>query len=350
MLFGSEADPHARFVELEDCKHIIEVNSLDKWMDDIHTEQIKLKECPKCKMPIRRNLRYGNIIKQTLNDIELVKQQILGSKTEIQTLEKAIRRGLSEIEQKDARKVKQFHIELTKGAIDENTLKTINTQIKILEGINNLKKKFETNEGRSGRYNEMYEKALSDVNVMHKRTLTCRRYFTEQEINDIQTELHRLTLLYKFMRFKESKTISETSFTRDLSIDVMVTEQHLTDGRRLSAQRRLHVDKTLAALKDVVPLTTLGISDDERVQIITAMGLSPGHWFKCIRGHIYAIGECGGADEESKCPECKERIGGTHHRVREDNAVATEMDGASHAAWSAQTDIDNYDPFEVRFH
>ena len=350
ILFGSEDDAHARFVELEDCKHVIEVTSLDKWMDDIKTEQIKLKECPKCKMPIRRNLRYGNIIKQTLNDIELVKQRILGSKAEIQKLEKGIRGGLFELESKDARKVKQFHIELTKGAIDENTLKTINTQINILVRINNLKKKFETNEGRSGRYNEMYEKALSNVNVMHQRTLTCRQYFTEQEINDIQTELDRLILLYKFMRFKERKTISETSVSRDLSLDVMVTEQHLTDGRRLSAQRRLHVDKTLAALKDVIPLTTLGISDDERVQIITAMGLSPGHWFKCIKGHIYAIGDCGGAEEESKCPECKAGIGGTNHRVREDNALATEMDGASHAAWSTQTDLDNYDPFEVRFH
>jgi hypothetical protein len=69
-----------------------------------------------------------------------------------------------------------------------------------------------------------------------------------------------------------------------------------------------------------------------------------------ISGHIYAIGDCGGAEEESKCPECKAGIGGTNHRVREDNALATEMDGANHAAWSTQTDLDNYDPFEVRFH
>jgi hypothetical protein len=54
-------------------------------------------------------------------------------------------------------------------------------------------------------------------------------------------------------------------------------------GAFVSAQRRLHVDKTLAALKDVIPLTTLGISDDERVQIITAMGLSPGHWYDQAR-------------------------------------------------------------------
>jgi hypothetical protein len=32
--------------------------------------------------------------------------------------------------------------------------------------------------------------------------------------------------------------------------------------------------------------------------------------FECPNGHYYVIGECGGAMEKSKCPECKEEIGG----------------------------------------
>lgn len=66
-------------------------------------------------------------------------------------------------------------------------------------------------------------------------------------------------------------------------------------------------------------------------------------------GHVYAIGDCGGATEESVCPECKSTIGGSSHRLREDNAVATEMDGATHPAWSEQAHLENYDPFEIRF-
>lgn len=350
IVWGTEDDPDARFIQLEDCNHIIEVTGLDKWMDEVKGEEIKLKECPRCKTAIRRNLRYGNVIKQTLNDIELVKQRILGSRANIKRLERSIRSGLTDLEPSDARKVKNFQLELTKGAVDETTLKTIEKQITILKTLKDLKTDFETNDGRSGRYREMYIKALAQLDFVHDRMLTCRQYFTEQELNDIQAELTRLSLFYKFMRFKERRAVLESTLTKELSTDCMLAEQHLTDGRKLSEQRRLHVEKTLELLKDVIPLTGLGISEEERVQIVTAIGLTPGHWFKCRMGHVYAIGDCGGATEESRCPECKETIGGTDHRLRDDNALASEMDGARHAAWSAQADMANYDPFEVRFH
>ena len=55
-------------------------------------------------------------------------------------------------------------------------------------------------------------------------------------------------------------------------------------------------------------------------------------------GHVYVITECGGATEEGTCPECGAGIGGSQHRLRDDNQVASEMDGARHAAWSQHTD------------
>ena len=39
----------------------------------------------------------------------------------------------------------------------------------------------------------------------------------------------------------------------------------------------------------------LGISPAERAQIVAAMGLPSGHWYTCPNGHVYAIGNCGGA-------------------------------------------------------
>ena len=41
----------------------------------------------------------------------------------------------------------------------------------------------------------------------------------------------------------------------------------------------------------------LGISPAERDQIVAAMGLPSGHWYTCPNGHVYAIGDCGGAME-----------------------------------------------------
>lgn len=67
--------------------------------------------------------------------------------------------------------------------------------------------------------------------------------------------------------------------------------------------------------------------------VLKAMAFKIGHWYKCPNGHVYAIGDCGGAMEESKCPECGAAIGGESHRLIGDNAVATEMDGATAPAW-----------------
>lgn len=75
------------------------------------------------------------------------------------------------------------------------------------------------------------------------------------------------------------------------------------------------------------------VSFKEKTMILKAMDLSRGHWYKCSNGHIYAIGDCGGAMEESKCPECGAAIGGTDHRLVDGNAVASEMDGATQPAW-----------------
>ncbi|GFQ91310.1 NFX1-type zinc finger-containing protein 1 [Trichonephila clavata] len=84
-IFGMEDEDDARFVSLEDCGHIIEVTCLTQWMR-LSTEgkrEIQMKACPKCKMVIRRNLRFGNIVKSCLADIEKVKKITYGDVKEI---------------------------------------------------------------------------------------------------------------------------------------------------------------------------------------------------------------------------------------------------------------------------
>ena len=56
----------------------------DSHADTVDDSQpIQLKSCPRCKTPIRKSLRYGNVIKQQLNDIEKVKEKLLGDKNEL---------------------------------------------------------------------------------------------------------------------------------------------------------------------------------------------------------------------------------------------------------------------------
>lgn len=44
-----------------------------------------------------------------------------------------------------------------------------------------------------------------------------------------------------------------------------------------------------------------------------------GHFFQCPNGHSYAIGECGGAMQASRCPECGASIGGASHALAAGN-------------------------------
>eukprot|EP00457_Paulinella_chromatophora_P000155 gb/GEZN01000155.1/.p1 GENE.gb/GEZN01000155.1/~~gb/GEZN01000155.1/.p1 ORF type:complete len:2053 (-),score=236.01 gb/GEZN01000155.1/:129-6287(-) len=80
-------------------------------------------------------------------------------------------------------------------------------------------------------------------------------------------------------------------------------------------------------------LQKLEAAAKEAKQIVSAMGSAAGHWFKCAEGHPYYIGECGGAMEESTCPECKGAIGGRQHSLTAGNSLASEMDGATTSAW-----------------
>jgi serine/threonine protein kinase len=69
----------------------------------------------------------------------------------------------------------------------------------------------------------------------------------------------------------------------------------------------------------------------EVASIVEAMRgeIRPGGWYRCPCGSPYAIGECGGANEEARCPECGGKIGGQSHRLIENNQNDLTMDGAS---------------------
>ena len=79
---------------------------------------------------------------------------------------------------------------------------------------------------------------------------------------------------------------------------------------------------------------TYKIDDEGMEDLIQAIGLSKGNWNKCPNGHLYVIGECGGAMEVSKCPDCNAVIGGHDHQLAGGNAHANELGG--NAAWDPQ--------------
>lgn len=64
-----------------------------------------------------------------------------------------------------------------------------------------------------------------------------------------------------------------------------------------------------------------------------------GHWYTCPNGHVFVIGECGGAMQVSRCNECGAQIGGSSHQLLNSNARAREFEeiareqGAEQSPW-----------------
>ena len=63
-------------------------------LDGERNDVIQLKTCPRCKKGIRKSLRYGNIIKQQLLDIEKVKAKVNGDQVEIEAAKKDLETSL----------------------------------------------------------------------------------------------------------------------------------------------------------------------------------------------------------------------------------------------------------------
>ncbi|XP_024415123.2 NFX1-type zinc finger-containing protein 1 [Desmodus rotundus] len=330
IFFGFEDEPDARFVQLEDCSHIFEVQALDHYMNEQKDDEvaIRLKVCPMCQVPIRKNLRYGTSIKQRLEEIEIVKEKIQGSAGEIATSQeqlKALLEGKSLLQQMLPEDFLLLTEKLAQKNLSVKDLGLVENYINFydyLAGLWDSLKKVHFSE---------QSKVRTRLDQVHEWLAKKRLSFTSQELDDLQGEIQRLTYLVdlltrcKMAEGKVSGTVAE---------EVCNVRRILERTCKFTQEDEQLVQKKMEALKATLPCSGLGISERERVQIVKAIGLPLGHWFKCPNGHIYVIGDCGGAMQRSTCPDCKEVIGGVNHTLERSNELASEMDGAQHAAWS----------------
>ncbi|KAK7877831.1 hypothetical protein WMY93_031503 [Mugilogobius chulae] len=337
IFFGFEDDPDSCFIQLQDCGHVIERRALDQYMEMDERQQankeevaIKLKECPKCRTPIRKNLRYGSHINRCLAEIELVKKKIAGNQEEIKAkkfvlLERCNQninltnmiKGYSEI--KDRLKYRT-DLTLVDLWIIENKMDFYRRIEKTLAMIGN-----KGNIWLKTQFLEKCSKLLEWLRSPQQR-------FTEQQVYDLERELQRLTLLAELTALRLTAQYKQTKDT------IQEEEQTIQDALEkcgpFTEDDETKVKSILAEIKEKLPDTVglLGISDEEREMIVSTIQL-PGHWFKCPNGHVYLITECGGAMERTQCPECNEAIGGSNHSLVRGNQLASEMDGAERPAW-----------------
>ena len=377
IFFGTENEPNARFIQLEDCGHIFEVSGLDRWMDqqdsgtDSKAVEIQFKCCPKCKTSVRRSLRYGNIIKQTLHDMERIKKELIKSDTGSHELLTKLAESLpllrSQLCGEDwCERFRQF-INGTENTIERNlhdttkhyqgiqskmTIHEVNTIQFQLENLLKFHKLFATAHSltKGFEFDKIkVQRADIETKLCDLWDFTNKRYLSDQCKLDIEHEYNRLSAVTNLCKICEALlslgSIDEDDLKTLNELAVQLFAAGTQSSNKITNKR---LTEYFVKFEEFKKKYGIGyITEQERIEIVKAVGLSQGHWFKCPNGHYYCIGECGGAMELAKCPECKADIGGTSHQLTSGNVHAGEMDGSRHAAWSDAANLQNYDPADV---
>ena len=71
------------------------------------------------------------------------------------------------------------------------------------------------------------------------------------------------------------------------------------------------------------------VSNEEKAAVYAAMARDfrgTGHWYYCVNGHPFTIGECGMPMETSRCPQCDSPVGGHDHQALGGVRPATDLE------------------------
>ncbi|CAF4369011.1 unnamed protein product [Rotaria sp. Silwood2] len=348
IFFGTEDEPDARFVFLPDCGHIIEVTALDKFVKDFVNDSnnktaIRFPECPRCREKIHRCTRYMPIINQVHNLISQVKKKILGNKSqeEINHRRKQLiieyekmKTNLKEIILNESNKNFFYVLYKENDFFSDDMLNLMVNIIIFLNEIDTI-----LIDGRKRLQGHIFEDLVNfPLRHIVKYLFTQRhdRNFAEQQLQDIQSELKRIrrVIYIGSLVFSLKRTLEEHE--KD-GIDSM---QYLTKKTSpFTDEDQEKFDDLVKTFEYLNNLPGLGITEKERIAIVSALNISKGHWYVCPNGHPYIITECGGANQESQCSDCGERIGGQNHHLLETNRHFSLMDGAQYAAWSNEANL-----------
>lgn len=354
IFFGTEDDEDAKFVQLEDCKHILEISGLSQWMkaDTEGDNQIQMKACPRCKTVIRRNLRFSNTVKDCLKKIEKVKIITYGN---VDTNKEMQNKLLKLVEKNylSFERIKRCSLIYTSWvkSLSSSKSKSIQ-QITTMDNIFHLFLQFSDTADylvNPERFNYIEQEALvkEGITVLSNYLNFSSTWIldfiqddyltaSEQQLQQLTWEIHRLKMGKKLLKFVRERTIKSPN------PDFENCVSHLISYAPFSETNLKEFKSSFQSLARSCGSAVINVSDIEKESILKAMALTKGHWYQCPNGHVYCITECGGAVMEGKCNECNATIGGAGHSLLRTNRVATEMDGARHSAWSDTANMGNY--------
>lgn len=352
IFFGNEGDPGARFVFLPDCGHSIERRALDKYFEMKGTEErrrIEYIKCPKCSSSIKNCLRYQNVIKSTHASVNKIKKMTMQNlrilkdmhidPQMIKDLEKAVQTltrkgGKAYIKQSGIRK----ELESVFRQIQENEdfaqrsnrvasvhISTISTSMQLFWDVLNTMKTHvvlfrirpESFKSLGFFLKNLRERRLSQFKLkeLNRMANAFDLFFRTQEA------------LVKYNEVKHLDVGRKREESRERVAFLERFQEHLLREKYITPKRNIEECVKVLQKLDLTQMINF------RKEIVKAIGLKKGHWFECPNGHPYVIGECGGANQVARCPECSATIGGSNHALASGNRHASQWDESSRPAW-----------------
>ncbi|KAI1714324.1 AAA domain-containing protein [Ditylenchus destructor] len=381
LLFGTEDDDDARFVRLKDCGHIFEVTGLDRWIQ-IETAAPEASDrenssesastavsivpivCPQCKTPIKRSSRYISALNKRACDIDQIKYFNRGKtkeelKADLKTFnENKLEPFIKEVQNLISHSAEHYDVytsfeslftQLKSVNVQNITVHWINTArnvLRIAEQLQNLLKtvhkekmvfSFDTSSPEIAN-------ATNELRLFHMVSLPANKYLyaeidyllrrlgndndvkniAEMTLAQIAQEADRLSLLKDLMNYLGEVYKIKNDFVSENKNRLHRLLEGLHGNKEFVGEHRDALKQQFKELVESHQVQNFGISEAERIQIVKAVGYDVRKWYKCSKGHLYGIGDCGMAMVQSQCPVCKEVIGGSDHRLVSTSRDATD--------------------------
>jgi len=268
------------------------VGGLDQWMDTVTEDKdiaIQMKKCPKCSVPIRRNLRYSAIINTQLKDIEQVKRRVLGDSRENERKQARLRHELSSLLDLH-RDLHSYDERLKAEKLSSEEINCIENILKFLNHGKDWKERLaKASSTADSETKRKLARLKNQARVLEAWLLQPRRHLSDQELHECQIEITRFDLLYICTCMIERvKTSTSENLTKELRARFIHIHGELTSGVSLTSDLETRASQIIKETEKA--LTGLNISESERIMIVKAMALAQGHWFKCPNGlFIYSI-------------------------------------------------------------
>jgi len=353
-----------RFIYLEDCEHCIESEALTKWMNQ-NDDEICLKQCPLCKIPILRTQRFMNQVKVILKDILIIKNKQYGELSVIRGNMKTMLNSLKSLDNNfESNYIGNFDNRYisTKYLWDKfckHLLWSLDTKCskftlpaKDIESLNFVIDLFKTTAKFKNKIKKIKDSQRKEFIIIHfdwilSVAFTYAQQLSNQQKFDINMEMARGARIMSLFEVISSEQFQmafdlHNPYATEL-IDLLGNMEALLMSCNIYTIDR---DTEIQKFSKLIHEKFYGleiITDEERQMIHAAMSTSfsggikaQGHWCKCPNGHIYCVTECEGPMQQSICPECKVQIGEQNHIHVSGITVASEMDGAGSLMYQRQ--------------